>query len=146
MNNNNEADEFKKDVVLDATMDWTYDDSVTLGNNECVASGTSKTTRDKVKAGCTFRFAVVRNFNKTQPGWDYSFDPSELNPAGNEELKIFLENVNVRVAVISSMLDKDVDEDTPLMLGPEKMQIMGFEHAYKTVLEEYLDWIIDDLS
>ena len=83
----------------------------------------------------------MRNFNKTEPGWDYSFDPSELNPGVDAELKIFLNNVKVVV------VKNEVDEDdlTSLTLKAPNMQIMGFEHAYKEALEDYVNFIIFEL-
>jgi len=46
--------------------DWTRDDddTVTLDENkDCVKVGTKGAAAKLVKKGCTFRFAVVRNFD-----------------------------------------------------------------------------------
>jgi len=92
----------------------------------------------------------VRDFDTEQTDWDYWFSRDDLKPAENEEFKLYMENVSVRVA--DAMFDHEVDDkDTTFMLGPvDKMQILGFEHASKKDLKDYVEGIIagikDDVS
>jgi len=158
MNNNNPANIEIKDTdkdgsnVVNADMNWTLDvdETVTLDTNECEKAGTSKAKKILVKKGCTFRFAVVRDLDTEQTDWDYWFSRDDLKPAENEEFKLYMENVSVRVA--DAMFDHEVDDkDTTFMLGPvDKMQILGFEHASKKDLKDYVEGIIagikDDVS
>jgi len=149
-NNNNQAGDFNKDIVLDANVtkfDWTRDDdeTVTLDENTCVLFSTKKSEKSFVKKGCTFRFAVVRSFDTGPTESDYWYTQDDLTPGENPKLELSMTGVSVRVS--STMPDNEVDtKATSLMLGPEDMQIMGFEHAYEKNLRAYVDGIIADLK